>query len=494
MTTPSLSFASRGLALVVLLTLSLFGCSADAGSETEGGGQVTSALDSKSPGAGPLGNKCACEDLACWRKETDEKTVKQFECAKSALDAAATLSSGGSKIALDTASGMAEMAAALGKNDGELLTFLQNVGKGTANLAKELAGDTSLGQCIGNGKAVVNDVLAIIKASNDIAKKQGNLDAEALNKIIGMMGRSLDATFKFAGAMNECMSLAGGSKSTMVQSFRAFLKAWDKVLGTLKAALAILECGPTIAQGGQVLVGNASSRRRPRQAKQNKSLQASAAYVGSRIFNHAKYTGCTEAVKDNFFASADTKLDRCRNACGSLVDGYVPENNPLQRGSWIESCKLMCSGTFGNNGNTQMSYCDDVKQVFHVSRTFRHIYLEDGSSGEARLRAVQSRRHDVVTALRAIDDNWSVVSPDDDQASFEDLASVIGRPEGPLALEAAAHFFTKSFAQGDSTYFFQLLETAGTDGANPDKVFTRDEVRWFRDEVSEYSDDSEIGR
>jgi len=505
----SLSFTIRAL---VLLGLALGGAACK---PTTPATDASALRDDAAP-QGPLNNKCKCEDLACWKKETDEQTVKQFECAKSALDAAGTLASGGAKTVYDVTTGVIDAGLALSQNDQELLTIFSNLAKGgdIAASAGVFGPDgRALVQCVATSASLVNNVLEIIKTTIEFSPREGKDKPEgqdAFNKIVGMWGSSMDATFKFAGAMTECIKAADPKSldSRSVVAFRRFMDSWTKVLGAIKAAIGIAECGGKIYSGGKVLIGNAICLEQDlkKLEESRRAVQRALAYEGSRQFNHAKFTGCSECVYSSWRDSTETEYKNCRSCCERKGAEWVKDGFPKKRASWVTSCQLTCGvarteGLFWNYTDEQA--CKEVKNMFAPSRGYRHIdivYADQyaGKPAGKRKEDAEAERAEVVKHLNVIKSNFDAfVAASQSAAGVTDMiqqADFHAVADGNYSAEmkAAGAYFSKKYVSGTTAYYFGLLDTADARFRNADNKVAPTDVQYFLDEISEYRDESEF--
>jgi len=133
---------------------------------------------------------CPCSDLHCWREKSDSASAKQFECAKSALDAAGTAATGGAKTVYDVTSGVIDVGLALNQNNQELLTIFSNLAK-SGDIAGHAFGieGKAVTECVKASSSTVNNVLEILKTALEFGGR-GQDDrptgTEAFNKIVSM--------------------------------------------------------------------------------------------------------------------------------------------------------------------------------------------------------------------------------------------------------------------------------------------------------------------
>lgn len=355
-------------------------------------------------------------------------------------------------------------------------------------------GRTAMFQCLGGMYEEAKAAFEIFKLARSL-KDMDRLSSEQIKTLITIGFDSVTKVIlKMAETTGRCGEWAQGKR---IKEFNKLLKGVEKVSSAIDTFKVVATCGVDITKGAVVLVKNTGCliEDLEKLRESRAAVQRALAFVGSRMFNHAKYTGCNECVKSGTFTRASTDYNNCRTCCENTSGNHVFDNEPKKKSSWTITCQLTCAVAKTDGilwDGTDTGSCDAMKQVFHVSRTYRKIFIADeGKSGADRRASAEQQRGNVREALAAIEANWNFFSPDDDRMSLDDVKAVINNAQAPEAARNAARVFGEQYVDNGVPYFYGLLDSAGDNG-NKDGVATRAEVGYLSDEIREYRDETEM--
>jgi hypothetical protein len=466
---------------------------------------------------------CKCSDMACWREQTTKRSYDNFKCAKDSLGAAFPL--------VDIVGSIGFAAYDIAQATSELKAFIGIFQEAGAALkaVKELGPD-----CVSAVTATTNNFNGIMTKGAAIADKAESLKkklAEAtivVSEVTDVATAAADAVITFGKLfqditkLEQCVAQAGGAvqdptkiKSTLTRAKELLTKAekpWKELKLASKADVVgkIAKCGVSIFKGAYAIGNNSYCLYKDLQAvyESNKAVAKALAYVGSRQFNHAKYTGCTECVQDTsstFSNNGKADYDNCRSCCDAKAAAVVPDGFPTKRASWLNSCQLACGivrteSSVGRDPYTNAELCADVRNVFHVSRFYRHINITDTNlPAPQRLALAEEMRGTVQKNLLTVRNNFAAFdnaaggSPDG-LIGLIDFQTLARSTTAPADQVEAAKFFGEFAADGSGVpYYFGLLDGASVDGAT-DGVVGHEDAQYFFDEISEYRDETEFGQ
>lgn len=461
-----------------------------------------------SPGGETSGEavNCSCGDMQCWRKATNDGVKDQLACAKDAMEKVVPVIG----PILDLAQNAAEL-----QNGIEGLSDVAQIAKEILKARNGAAGFPSELSCVVDIATAFEGALEPFKnfqkASQLFTESPSFENAKALGD---MLKATYDAASKFSALITR------ENQNCVIDPTKKEHKAWHEKLKTLKekprgfftsfitkskdlvkspidkinVARTIFSCGARILKGARTLYANTQCLMDDLKALEDskKAVARSLAYVGSRQYNHARYIGCTQCVYSSYKDSTETEYKKCREKCEVRVMAAL---GPYQREAWISSCQLTC-GSARTEGlfwdYTDEEVCNEVKNMFHVSRRFRMLPLVAAGTPANEQRAkAEGQRARVLASLKQLETYYLHVAGRAGYAEFielSDLASCAAENGFHRELRDACGFFASS----ENKEWFDLLESA-SDARNDGLVGTTD-LRYFQDETSEYRHDSEYDR
>jgi len=444
------------------------------------------------------GASCSCSDLACWQSKSNEAAVKQLECAKDAVTAAATLSTGGLATAVIIGSNLIDIGHAL--SDENVAALFAGSADAGANVLKAFGTEGKpLVECVDSSFETVANVAAIIDTMRDYDPK----NAEGLTDVVTAISHGSEATHRFASVMLDCLnSVKVINDNPAITDFKKFIEAWSNILNNINAAVAVVNCGAKITAGGMVLIQNTQCL-----AQDLKNLEDSRvavtralAFDGSRAFNNARLTGCG-CINTHWWQSAQTELENCKSCCDGSVGAVMPATEPHKRNLWTVQCQLSCNIAFTNG--TFVDYmdtrnCDEVRRKAQTDPTwalYRDIDLLDKNSSVPAKQQAETERAQLLDALQQLKDNFGQVDnacPGQEPASGfltrGKLACCAQKAQGPL--KDACTLFGVSYAGSNAVpYYWGLLDTADSEAA--DNRVGVPAINAFTQEVTLYQDESE---
>ncbi len=482
---------------------------------------------------------CPCNDLACWRQETKQRSYDSFKCAKDmigtafpVLDIPLSIGFGAIEIA-DATSGFKVAAESL-KEGAQL-----------AKIVKEFApacaagiGEASAG--VLNLSAKTFDMVDKMRIVADKAKK-GEIDFKSVSDSVIGAGEMTAELVKMALAMEKitaCLETAkGGDKlnevkkatKTMREMILKAQKPWGEMtkLQKFDVAAKLGKCGISIVKGAWAAGQNIGCMMNDfaEIEKQREKIGKLVAFDGSRSLNHARWGACRYCLSDIWYNSAKTDRNNCRACCDEPNNNPVPGFEPTKRGNWAAECNVVCGtayteGVFTNY--TDARVCKERITAYENDPTghvYRYIDLLDESerskSAEEQKKIAGELRARAVAYIDVIRGNFAAFDKDGDSlidlAEMRDMATAAATLEGKdeetkKQMAAAASFYGQETIvrqeeiKGDELpyirasvgkpYFFVLLETASDGGTvdgtrYDDKVGTGD-LDGFRNEIGQY--------
>jgi len=209
----------------------------------------------------PLKQECACEDLQCWSKKTNDASSEQFECAAKLLNTAASLSSGGATtiigVTLEARNFMNILSEYQNKTNSNqqlsLLEFFSSLGQiceSSSLLAQKFNPATA--SCVGSVVGSIGSSCAIASTLFDLASSaQSGADAKQIGekiwKILPIIPNSLGLT-KDIITLGECFGVP------VAPAMKPFGSMVEKIGALLTAA----ECGATSAKNYVLLMQNSA--------------------------------------------------------------------------------------------------------------------------------------------------------------------------------------------------------------------------------------------
>ncbi len=451
---------------------------------------------------------CGCGDMQCWRKATNDGVKDQLACAKDAMEKVVPVIG----PILDLATTAIELQDGIAS-----LADVMQISKEVLKARNSAAGFPSELSCIVDIATAFEGAMEPFKNFQSAAKLFTDSPSFENAKALGdMLKTTYDAATKFSSLITR------ENQNCVVDPTKKEWKSWNTKLDLLKTkprgffqsfitrskdlvkspidkinvARTIYSCGARILKGARTLYSNTQCLVDDLKALEDSKLAVarSLAYVGSRQYNHARYIGCTQCVYSSYRDSTETEYHKCREKCESRGPNAI---GSYQRVAWVASCQLTC-GTARTEGlfwdYTDEAVCNEVKNMFPVSRRFRQLPLVPHGTPAAEQRGkAESQRARILAALKQIEGSFGHVS------AFwpEGRGEFVERPD--LQGCAAQVGFSRDlrdacafFAADEQKAWFGLLDGA-TDGGNDGFVGTTD-LRYFHDEVSEYRDDSEYDR
>lgn len=451
---------------------------------------------------------CACGDMQCWRQATNDGVKDQLACAKDAMEKVVPILG----PILDISNNIATM------EDG--VAGLSDV----LQIAKEIA---TANAKAGGLPAELSCLVSIAKAFEGAFEPFKSLDKSAKLFTEGpsyenakALGDMLKTTYD--GASGFTALITRENKNCVVDPSKKELKEWHAKLNILKTkplgffqsfinrskdlvkspidkinvAQTIYSCGARILKGARTLYANSSCLVDDLKALEDskKAVARALAYEGTRQYNHARYIGCSQCVYSSYRDSTKTEYDKCRLRCETRVMNNL---GAYQRSAWINSCQLTCGvarteGLFWDY--TDEAVCNEIKQMFPVSRMFRQLPLVKAGTPEADQRTIaQNFRARIVAALSLLEADFGHIAGLDQAGRPEfiekgDLEVCRNSPTFRRELRDACALFTVE----ENSELFKLFDSAGDN--NPDGFVGTTDIRYFHDEVSEYRDDSEYER
>ncbi len=490
--------------LILALLLGTFGC------RVQPATPAASSVKDSTPAAAPADAtaNCPCEDLQCWANASQKGAEKQVDCATDTLATVVPIL-GPIKDLIKTIVAAQDALGAV---------------KSVNEVAKEVLEATERGgiytPCVKNLAAVSGAALTLLAGFDDLNKEIEQMKPEdsisasgpLLKKMFDLMSsavKGINSLFEaFAAcetpaskaALREHSAKLAAVKSKAVGPLRALMKPLDEIGKGAAAKLAIVgtigKCVLGIVDGATTLYKNSACLVKDfdRLAEQRAEISRALAFVGSRIYNQARFVGCNECVgKHGTFTTANTNYQICRSLCEQKVGNFVGDDQPKKKASWITSCQLPC-GVARTEGivttYTDESICNDVKAMYYVSRTYRNLDLTGAGQGDRAQRVAETRAavlgHLAMTEkyFDQFDNAGKGSAGNDGLISLADYKAAAGDETLPEEARLTAHFFS------DSDYWFNLVDSASQEGLG-DGLVARIDVGYFRDEVSEYRDESE---
>lgn len=264
---------------------------------------------------------CACGDLECWRKATNDGVKDQISCAKDAIEKVVPIVGPIVDIAVNVAEAQDGLAA------------LSDVDK----VAQEIIKASNNSQGFPNELSCVLD---IAKAFNLALKPLKELGKTAKMFTDGpsfegakSMGEMFKAAYDGASAFSSLITNANANCKvnptkkewavyqeklrTLTTKPKGFIdmflaRSRDLVkspIDKINVATTIYSCGARIFKGAKTLYKNTQCMMDDLKALEDskKAVARALAYEGSRQFNHAKFVGCTQCVYSSYKDSTETE-------------------------------------------------------------------------------------------------------------------------------------------------------------------------------------------
>ncbi len=443
---------------------------------------------------------CACGDMQCWRKATDDGVKDQLACAKDAMEKVVPVIGPILDIAENVAS-MQDGVAGL----SDVLQIAKEIAAANASktgLPAELSCMVSIAKAF---EGALEPLKNLQNASKLFTEGPSYENAKAL-------GDMLKAAYD--GANGFTALITRENQNCVVDPTKKELKAWHAKLDLLKTkprgffesfvtrskdlvkspidkinvARTIYSCSARILKGARTLYANSSCLVDDLKAleESKKAVTRALAYEGSRQHNHARYIGCSQCVYSSYKDSTETEYNKCRTRCETRV---MTNLGPYQKAAWISSCQLTCGiarteGLFWDY--TDEAVCNEVKGMFAVSRTFRRLPLvKSGTPATEQRAAAENMRARIISALGQLDGVFGNI------AGLDAAGSPAFIEKSDLNLCSNNTTLTRElrdgcglFASAENSELFELLDSS-TD-KNTDGLVGTTDIRYFRDEVNEY--------
>lgn len=493
----------------------------------------SAALKDDSSGVPSSIEVCKCNDLACWKKETNQRSVASFKCAKDAIGTAFPVAD----IVLSLGTGAYDIYEATTELKTAIAVFKE--GAKLASLVKEFAPPCVAGiaEHVGAIETLAASSLEAVDKFKGLSEKtsKGELDMSGVVEAMKAVQDPVEAITKLvtsASGLAKCLEDAkpgeelAEAKTAMTKIKETLLKAqkpWSELSPKKKLDIAEkgIKCGIAIVKGVNALAQNTLCLAEDFAEidRQRAAIGRALAYDGTRLLNHARWAGCGYCLTTRRIGAAKN-AEECKTCCRAPSNNPLPEWEPTKKGEWAEQCVSVCSaayteGVFVNYTDTRV-----CKERFEAAsrdeagHVFRYIDLLDAGERQKpkadQTRIAQEYRGKAIAHIDTIKASFAQFDANRDGLISLDEMKAKANAQGAVG-EAARFYGTETIVRQDEInandlpyvkasvgkpYFFVLLETATNGGGNnadqyDDLVGTTD-LDAFKAEIGQYKTEGEI--
>ncbi len=304
---------------------------------------------------------CDCRDLECWNKKSNKASAKNFSCAANALNVAAAFSPGTLYPILADLALLVNTPIQVALDDQSTqMTMLELLGPGHF-----LAGDTTRFisratieknpgiMCISEMSAMFGKFYSTLYFLSNNINKENHFSPTFYQGLKGTF-LSIDGLAKMTQAFGSCLVAIDRDpafNTTARAQLRALGNGLNSILLPLRTVFAVIDCGFTITEGGQVLLGNSLCMM-----DDFKALAASQRDLDSQrqhVLDAPMPNQPDESTPDTLRCNLEP--DSCNTAAYKKFGIWLGQQTYIRYATRSGLCADMC-GNRGNAGAEAKSY------------------------------------------------------------------------------------------------------------------------------------------
>ena len=311
-------------------------------------------------------SSCACSDMACWEKSTNDAVKNQIGCASAALGSAAALSTGGSVAATRfflAASNLLSIGNAsltlstTGQDTTTVVGLVRALVYGERALLFTAFGSDALGSpalsCFQNGTSTTLDIISVYNELTAIPSDASSTGLMPYLQVINKVTLNSWRLVGLATTLTECTKALVTLNPTIAKSITDFFTAFRNVMAPVMVASALLNCGVNITNGAILLGENTICL-----AADFDNLAKSTAKLNSSIDK------ATKTPAPNGSVQSCNEQDLACNTYGMQKFGMWLRG---QSSGWFQNRPKYCASMCGNSGSGQPVCLENSVAIFTES-------------------------------------------------------------------------------------------------------------------------------